>query len=120
MAEAFLTACRAAGLDVLVTCTMRSMAEQTALYAQGRTTPGKIVTHAQAGHSAHNYGLALDVVPIVNGKPDWFESDPVWQQIGAFGEAAGLEWYGAPGAKFPELPHFQHPTWELLIQQVTT
>ena len=114
LADAFLDACAAAGIDVLVTCTLRSNEEQAALYAQGRTAPGPIVTDAPPGQSAHNYGLALDVVPMVNGKPDWMGSDPVWQQIGVLGEQAGLEWAGAPGFPFHEMPHFQHPQWRSL------
>jgi len=35
---------------------LRTWAEQDALYAQGRTAPGKIVTNAKAGQSYHNYG----------------------------------------------------------------
>lgn len=112
--DAFLSACTNAGIDVLVTCTLRSNAEQAALYAQGRSGPGHIVTNAPAGRSAHNFGLALDVVPMVNGKPDWNGGDPIWQQIGQLGVAAGLQWAGTPGFPFPELPHFQHPTWRVI------
>lgn len=114
MAEAFLDACAAAGIDVLVTCTLRSNAEQAQLYAKGRTAPGPKVTNAPAGQSAHNYGLALDVVPMVNGKPDWQGADPIWQQVGSIGQGAGLQWAGAPGFPFPEEPHFQHPQWRQL------
>lgn len=113
--DAFLSACAAAGVDVLVTCTLRSNEEQAVLYAKGRTTApighGYVVTDAPPGRSAHNFGLAIDVVPIVNGKLDWDRKDPVWQQVGEFGVAAGLQWAGTPGFPFPELPHFQHPAW---------
>lgn len=112
--DAFLAAAAAAGVDVLVTCTLRSKDEQADLYAQGRTSPGHIVTDAQAGQSAHNYGLAIDIVPMVNGKPDWNGHDPVWMQLGELGQAAGLEWAGEPGFPFQEEPHFQHPTWREL------
>lgn len=111
LADAFLAACAAAGIDLLVTCTLRSNDEQAALYAQGRTTPGHIVTDAPPGRSAHNYGLALDVVPMVNGKPDWNGSDPVWAQVGALGQAAGLTWLGAPDSPFPEKPHMELTNW---------
>lgn len=112
--DAFLAACEAAGLDVLVTCTLRSNAEQDALYAQGRTSVGHIVTNAKAGQSAHQYGLALDFVPMVNGKPDWVGSHPIWDQIGEFGVAAGLTWLGSPHSRFPEKPHMEHPDWRSL------
>jgi len=39
----------------------RSCAEQNALYAQGRTAPGRKVTNAQCGQSNHNFGIAVDV-----------------------------------------------------------
>lgn len=115
LVDPFLADCKAAGLDLIVTCTSRTNAEQDALYAQGRTTPGGIVTNARAGQSAHNYGLAIDIVPVVNGKPDWNGADAVWQQIGHLGQARGLEWYGAPEAKFKELPHFEVPGWRALV-----
>jgi peptidoglycan L-alanyl-D-glutamate endopeptidase CwlK len=111
LVDAFLSSCASAGVDVLVTCTLRSNDEQAALYQQGRTKPGHIVTNATPGRSAHNYGLAIDVVPMVNGKPDWNGKDPVWGTLGVLGQAAGLTWLGAPGSSFPEEPHFQHPTW---------
>jgi peptidoglycan LD-endopeptidase CwlK len=111
LVDAFLAAGSAAGIDILVTCTLRTNAEQEALYAQGRTTPGPIVTNAKPGTSAHNYGMAIDIVPIVNGKPDWVGTHPVWNQLGQLGEAAGLEWAGAPSYPFHELAHFQLPNW---------
>ena len=36
---------------------LRTFAQQNALYAQGRITPGKIVTKAKGGQSWHNFGL---------------------------------------------------------------
>lgn len=114
MVDAFLTDCAGDQIDILITCTLRSMEEQAALYAQGRTTPGRIVTNAQPGQSAHNYGLALDVVPVVNGKPDWDGSHPVWHQIGALGQLRGLQWLWAPGSPFIEQAHFQHSNWRIV------
>lgn len=115
MVDAFLADCASDHIDILVTCTLRSMEEQAALYAQGRTASGRIVTNAQPGQSAHNYGLALDVVPIVNGKPDWDGGHPVWHQIGGLGQLRGLQWLGAPGSPFIEQAHFQHSNWRSLI-----
>jgi peptidoglycan LD-endopeptidase CwlK len=111
LVDKFLDDCAAAEIDLLVTCTLRSNAEQAALYEQGRQVAGRIVTDAPAGQSAHNYGLAIDIVPMVNGKPDWTGDDPIWLKVGAIGQAAGLEWAGAPGYPFHEDPHFQLPGW---------
>ena len=105
--EAFLAAARAQGIDLLVTSTYRDFESQQALYDQGRTAPGKIVTNAKPGRSWHNYGLAVDVVPLRNGKPVWDAKDPVWETVGKLGEAAGLEWAGR-WTRFRELPHFQY------------
>jgi len=105
--QAFLETAKKQGIDLLVTSTYRDNASQNALYAQGRTTLGKIVTNAKAGQSWHNYRCAVDVVPIVAGKPRWDVKDEVWQQVGALGKAAGLEWAG-DWKRFKEYPHFQY------------
>ena len=110
----FITQAAAMDIDVLITCTYRSNAEQNELYAQGRSKPGLIVTRARGGQSAHNFTIngkpaskAFDVVPIVNGKPMWNEGHPAWAKLGEIGESLGLNWYGKPDARFKEKPHFQ-------------
>jgi peptidoglycan L-alanyl-D-glutamate endopeptidase CwlK len=101
------------------TFTLRTFAEQDAIYAQGRTKPGKIVTKAKGGQSYHNYGLAIDIVIMVdkdkNGsfesaawdtktdfdgdkKSDWIEVVNVFKQ---HGWEAGIDW------RFMDPPHFQ-------------
>lgn len=115
----FDTGMHQAGIDYILTCTYRSEDEQAVLFAQGRTTPGKIVTNAPPGQSAHNCvdkdghpaARAFDIVPLVNGKPDWDGSHPVWEQAGEIGERAGLEWAGR-WKSFREKPHFQLPNWK--------
>ena len=102
--ELFLAKCKAAGMDVRVTSTKRSCAEQTKLYNQGRTTPGKRVTNARCGQSSHNYGLAVDVVQIKNGKALW--TNPNWSRIGQIGKSVGMEW-GGDWKSFKDRPHFQ-------------
>jgi peptidoglycan LD-endopeptidase CwlK len=97
--------CKKAGIDLLITSTYRDFESQNALYAQGRTVPGKIVTNAKGGQSYHNWRVAFDVVPLVNGKAMWNDS-VLWQKIGAIGRASGLEWAG-DWKKFKEFPHFQ-------------
>lgn len=113
--DRFLQLAKGEGIDVLVTCTWRSPAEQAALYAQGRTAPGRIVTNAKPGQSMHNVtvqglpaSLAFDVVPMRHGKPVWAAKDPLWLEVGRLGEEAGLEWAGR-WRRFKEYPHFQHP-----------
>ena len=105
--ERFLSLCKDEGIDLLVTSTYRDNESQQALYEQGRTTAGKVVTNAKAGDSWHNWRCAVDVVPMVNGKPNWDGLHPVWDQIGQLGEQAGLEWAGR-WRTFKELAHFQY------------
>lgn len=118
MVTRFLANARAAGIDLLVTCTYRSNEEQAALYAIGRTKPGRIVTNAKPGRSTHNNtlngkpaALAVDVVPLRGGKPVWGTAGAdgaLWRQVGELGEKVGLEWAGR-WTTFREYPHFQHP-----------
>jgi peptidoglycan L-alanyl-D-glutamate endopeptidase CwlK len=105
--DCFIAECKEVGIDLLVTSTYRDNASQNALYEQGRTKPGKIVTNAKAGQSFHNYRCAVDVVPLVNGKPMWDAKNPIWQQVGAIGKSCGLEWAG-DWKRFREFPHFQY------------
>ena len=102
---ALIGQCAQEGIDVLITSTFRDAESQAALYAQGRTTAGKKVTNAKAGQSFHNYRVAFDFVPIVNGKAQWNDK-ALFQHIGLIGERLGLTWSGR-WIKFPELAHFQ-------------
>ena len=105
-AKAAIVECLADGMDILVTCTYRTGAEQNALYAQGRTGKGPIVTNAKAGQSFHQYRVALDLYPMVNGKPDFSGTHPNWHKIAAVFIKHGFEW-GYNWARFKEMPHFQ-------------
>jgi len=113
--KSFIDLCHTNGVDILVTSTYRDNESQNALYAQGRTVPGKKVTNAKAGESWHNYRCAIDVVPLRNGKPVWDGSDPIWQKVGQYGKEAGLEWAG-DWKKFKELAHFQYTGGKTLAQ----
>jgi peptidoglycan L-alanyl-D-glutamate endopeptidase CwlK len=99
--------------------TLRTFAEQDGLYAQGRTKPGAIVTKAKGGQSYHNYGLAIDIVLLIdkdkNGTfetASWdvktdFDGDGKsdWQEVVAIFKRYGYEWGG--DWKFNDAPHFQ-------------
>jgi peptidoglycan L-alanyl-D-glutamate endopeptidase CwlK len=99
--------------------TLRTFAEQDALFAQGRSKPGKVVTNAKGGQSYHNYGLAIDIVLILdkdkNGtfetaawdlKTD-FDGDKKadWMEVVQIFKRYGFEWGG--DWKFVDAPHFQ-------------
>lgn len=101
----FKDRCTAAGIDIIFTSTFRDAESQNALYAQGRTAPGKIVTKVQGGYSFHNHGVAFDVVPVVNGKAVW-DDIGLWGRIGIIGVSCGLEW-GGNWERWKDKPHFQ-------------
>ena len=102
----FITECRNAGIDILITSTYRDAESQAALYAQGRTAPGKKVTNAKAGESFHNYRVAFDFVPLVHGKATWDDLE-LFAKCGEIAEHLGLEWAGR-WKTFKEYAHCQY------------
>ena len=106
MCKEFIAKCDAAGIDVLITSTYRDAASQTAIYNQGRTTPGRKVTNAKAGFSWHNYKCAFDFCPIKNGKAMWNDT-ATFVKCGEIAESCGLEWAGK-WKSFKELAHCQY------------
>lgn len=84
---------------------LRTYAEQEALFAQGRTKPGKIVTRARGGQSNHNFGLACDLCPTRNGTFDW-NWRAAFLAINDEAEKVGLLW-GGDWQKFLDLPHVE-------------
>lgn len=108
--ERLLQAMALLGHPIRITSGTRTAAEQAALYAQGRTTAGTIVTNADGIKtlSNHQRGRAFDVAFLEDGAPSWAEHHP-WPLLGTVGEALGLSWGGrwtAPNR--PDRPHFQY------------
>lgn len=115
LAEKLIAECKKQGLNVLITETYRTVARQDALYAQGRTTPGSIVTNAKGSDmsSYHQWRLAFDFCQNIRGK----EYDMTFMnKVGAIGQKLGLEWGGA-WTGFKDTPHFQY-TYGLTIAQL--
>ena len=102
---------------------LRTSAQQDALYAQGRTQPGNVVTNCPGGHSYHNFGLAVDCVPSINGfemlyAPDWNASHPAWKAMIAAGE--GLGWFPARNGRLSRIiPTFSLPEGSLTERRMT-
>jgi hypothetical protein len=89
-------------ITLRVTHALRTIAEQNALYAQGRTTKGNIVTNAKGGQSFHNFGLAIDVVELTGKTVNWnFD----YRKLKPIADGMGIEWGGT--WKFVDKPHFQ-------------
>lgn len=96
------------GINIEIVSGLRTFKEQDELYAQGRTIDGPIVTRARGGSSNHNYGLAVDVCPFIDNKPNWNAKLETWLTIGNLAETYGLEW-GGNWEKFVDKPHIQLP-----------
>lgn len=105
-ASQFISACKAVGIDVLITCTYRDEESQAALYAQGRTMPGHRVTKAKPGFSYHQYRVAFDFVPLVSGKAQW-DDIATFIRCGEIAESVGLTWAGR-WVEFKERAHCQY------------
>jgi peptidoglycan L-alanyl-D-glutamate endopeptidase CwlK len=112
--EELIRRCKAKGIDILITQAYRSKEEQDALYAQGRTKPGKIVTYAKGGDSYHNYGLAIDFCLLVDGKKaSWdmnadLNHDKIsdWMEVVAEAKKLGFAW-GGDWKTFKDYSHFE-------------
>lgn len=61
---------------------IRTVEQQNAIYAQGRTVPGQIVTDAQGLESAHCHGCASDwTIFDDKGHPVWLKKDDkIWDE----------------------------------------
>lgn len=98
----------------------RTPEEQAELYAQGRTKAGKKVTNANSWQSIHNYGLAFDIVLLIdtdgNGTFETASWDTVkdfdkdrqadWMEIVNYFKSKGWTW-GGDWKRFKDAPHFE-------------
>jgi len=103
------------GITLRVTQGLRTIAEQNALYAQGRTAPGKIVTNARGGSSYHNFGLSIDVAELQGTAINWnFD----YKKLAPIAASMGIEW-GGLFHSIIDKPHFQitfgYSTQKLLL-----
>ena len=86
--SALIDACKAKGIELAVVETYRTHAKQ-----HEYKTMGKAYTNSGAGKSKHQYGLAVDVVPVVKGVAVW-NNTALWRKVGVAGEKLGLRWGG--------------------------
>ncbi len=125
--EKFITECSKEVISVWVYDTLRPKSVQKALYAQGRE-PLEVVNSIRESAglkpiderknryivtrlrvSAHNYGLAADFVPVVDGKPQWY-NDELWLRCGCIALNLGMEW-GGMWKKPVDRTHIQMKNW---------
>jgi peptidoglycan L-alanyl-D-glutamate endopeptidase CwlK len=92
----------------------RTWEEQDAIFAQGRTKPGPIVTKARGGESRHNFGLALDI-GLFKGK-EYLTKSPLYKEIGqVVAKFPQIEWGGSWKSIVDE-PHVEFRTGLSLAQ----
>lgn len=104
-ATTFLNACIDNGMSLKIICGTRTYEEQNAIYSQGRTKPGKIVTNARGGYSWHNFGIAWDIGIFSEDGKSYIPESPLYKKAGVIGRSLGLDWGG--DWKFVDEPHFQ-------------
>src|SRR5687768_1793601 len=80
--------CKKQGIELAVVESYRTHAKQAEYFGMGRK-----YTRSKGGNSKHQYGLAVDVVPVVEGKAIW-DNHNLWKKIGVNGERLGLRWGG--------------------------
>ena len=115
---------QATGVNVRFTHTLRTFAEQDALYAIGRTKPGKKVTWAKSGASWHQWGLAVDFCLLLPDKTvSWdmnkdmdFDKIKDWVEVVGIFKRHGWEWGGDFVGKF-DGPHLEKRINKLTITQ---
>ena len=91
------------GLTFKVIQGRRTQAEQDALYAKGRTAPGRKVTWTR--NSRHLTGRAIDLA-LFQGKNVVWESKH-YARAGEIGEELGLVWGGRWKKGKTDKPHFE-------------
>lgn len=98
------------GQRIIITSGHRSFKAQAAIYAQGRTKPGKIVSKAKPGFSRHNYGTAFDICCLdKRGKADWSAAPydrvaKLSRQIPGLQSGAFWRWKDRPHYELAGLP----------------
>ena len=111
LAQRLVTEGKKQGFIIKIGECFRSVAEQDALYAQGRTNAGNIVTYARGSSysSMHQWGVAFDVIRN-DGKGAYNNNDGWFDKVGKLGKSLGLEW-GGDWTSPVDKPHFQLPDW---------
>lgn len=110
--QQILIAMHVLGFPMIVTAGVRTVEEQQALYAQGRTAPGAIVTEDdgvthKSNHQVHEdgFGHAVDCAFLVENLPSWDPTHP-WTLYGAVAMKIGLKW-GGTWTTPHDLPHVE-------------
>lgn len=108
--------------NILICSGVRTDAQQAALYAQGRSEPGKIVTNAPtAATSPHGrrwfsgtaYGCAIDAVRCSeDGQTAYWQDLDALRGMAEIAQRLGLVW-GGEWEHLKDWDHFELPEWKL-------
>jgi peptidoglycan L-alanyl-D-glutamate endopeptidase CwlK len=93
----------------IVTAGYRSSSEQEALYAQGRTRPGPVVTYKRGGESRHNTvpARALDVAFLLEGGQVSWSAELLARFAPMMKAASPTVRWGGDWKGFKDRPHFE-------------
>lgn len=102
------------GISIVITDGLRTVQEQDALYRQGRTADGQIVTNVKGGDSFHQYGLAFDfALRAKDGEVLWdlkYDGNhnglSDWMEVVSIAKRKGFSW-GGDWENFRDYPHLQ-------------
>ncbi len=80
--------CHSKGIELAIVESYRTHTKQNEYKSMGRK-----YTRFGAGRSKHQYGLAVDIVPMIDTVAQW-HNYALWKKIGVVGERLGLRWGG--------------------------
>jgi D-alanyl-D-alanine carboxypeptidase len=96
-----ISMCKAKGIELAIVESYRTHSKQNEYKSMG-----KKYTRSGGGKSRHQYGLAIDVVPVIDSVAQW-EDTKLWRKVGVIGEQLGLRW----GGRWRELYDPGHFEW---------
>lgn len=80
--------CKAKGIELAIVESYRTHSKQNEYKSMGKN-----YTRSGGGKSKHQYGLAVDVVPMIDSVAQW-NNTKLWRKVGVIGEQLGLRWGG--------------------------
>lgn len=110
--EEFLRRCKAAGVNIFITQTFRTVETQQEYYSWGRTKTNPYKKHQMVTvtrcdgiyiKSRHQSGLAID---IACSPPAQLYDDTILRKAGEIAEKMGLTW-GGRWKSYPDAPHIE-------------
>ncbi len=109
--------CSKNGLNIGIGECFRTVVEQDALYAQGRTQSGNIVTNARGSfyNSQHQWGIAFDF--FKNEKGHEFDDLLFFTDVSKLAKSIGLAW-GGDWVSIKDRPHLYLPDWGSTTKQL--